>query len=427
MNKPIDIGDIAQGLAKKEFLLHYQPIVSLLTGHVCGVEALVRWQKPDGCLIPPAAFIPLAEESGYVSEITNAIVPMLFSDLQEMDQFAPGLMVSFNASSKDFTGRRLADTLSKQLDKTGIEPGRVWVEVTESAFVPFESTTREALYEIRDLGIKIALDDFSASHFTLEHLSQLPFSMLKIALPLVQRIAGSAEDLAVLSHLVDVGHQLNYSVVAGGVETEELHELVLSTGCTSAQGYYYGYPLPLPGFANLMAKHPIWENYPFGSIRLAQVDIVDFTRGVLREVMIEHTSGDQQVRQRAHARLTELRCLETHFTNWYTHVESKCRACMPDKFTAIGREFEELHRSSVDLIHSVEGDGQTWKSLEAKIDSFTQQSAHLSQMLLEVAAKCMLKMHCPVLAKSPAPIGPGTDSIRLKADQPANSAEGHQT
>lgn len=402
MNKPIDIGDIAQGLAKKEFLLHYQPIVSLLTGHVCGVEALVRWHKPDGCLIPPAAFIPLAEETGYVSEITNAIVPMLFADLQKMDQFAPGLMVSFNASSKDFTGRRLADTLSKQLHKTGIEPGRVWVEVTETALLPFSSATRDALYEIRDLGIKIALDDFSAGRFTLDHLGQLPFSMLKIALPLVQRIATSADDLGVLSHLVDVGHQLNYSVVAEGVETEELHELVLSTGCTSAQGYYYGYPMPLSAFADLMAKHPIWENYPFGSIRLAQVDIADFTRGVLREVMIEHSSGDEQVRQRAHVRLSELRCLETHFANWYAHVESKCRACMPDKFTAIGREFEELHRSSVDLIHSVEGGGQTWKALEAKIDSFTQQSAHLTQMLLEVAAKCMLKMHCPVLADNPA-------------------------
>ena len=393
MNKEISILDIAKGLSNKEYIFYYQPIVSLVTGKISGAEALIRWQKKDGDLIQPSAFIPLAENAGFISEITQEILPMVFEDLLRIDKDDKSISVSFNTSARDFADTRIVDSISQQLSKYAIEPSRLHLEITETAFLPLDASTRQALYDIHDIGLKIVLNDFSAGHSTFSYLSELPFSALKIAMPLVQRMATSKLDFRLLRHLVSLGHQLKYDVIAEGVENTELHRLILSTGCASAQGYYYSRPLPLEDFITLLKKQPSWVDYPFGLVYLAQLDIIDFKRDVLREALIIYSNQDEQIRQRARERLPELRYLETEFAKWYFKVK-EYEFNMPENFAAIGEEYKQFHKTAVELLQLAE-QNISWNTLDQKIKKLNEHSANLTKILITTSSHTLIKSYYP--------------------------------
>jgi len=391
MNKEISILEIAKGLSNKEFIFYYQPIVSLVTGQISGAEALIRWQKKDGSLVPPSKFIPLAEDAGFISEIIQEMLPMVFEDLLRINENNKTVSVSFNTSAKDFADTRVVDSISQQLSKCKIEPSRLHVEITETAFLPLDPSTTRALFDIRDLGLEIVLNDFSAGHSTFSYLSQLPFSALKIAMPLVQRIGSSKLDFRLLRHLVSLGHQLEYDVIAEGVENTELHRLILSTGCSSAQGYYYSHPLPLDGFIALLEKQPSWVDFPFGLVYLAQFDIVDFSRDTIREALIIYSNQDEQIRQRAKARLPELKYSETELAKWYSEIE-KYEFDLPENFSAIGLEYNQFHKTSFELIQLAE-QNISWNTLEQKIKKLNGHAANLSRILVEIASHTLIKSY----------------------------------
>lgn len=389
MKKEISILDIAKGLSNKEFIFYYQPIVSLVTGKIIEAEALIRWQKKDGSLIQPSAFIPLAENAGFISEITQEILPMVFEDLLRIDKDDKSISISFNTSAHDFADTRLVDCISQQLSKYAIEPNRLLLEITETAFLPLGASTLQVLHDIHDIGLKIILNDFSAGHSTFDYLSQLPFSGLKIAMPLVRRTASSKLDFRLLRHLVSLGHQLDYDVVAEGVEDAELHRLILSTGCSSAQGYYYSRPLPLESFITLLKKQPSWVDYPFGLVYLAQIDIIDFKRDVLRESLIIYSSQDEQIRERARARLPKLEYSETNFAKWYFGIKDY-EFDEPEKFDMIGQAYNEFHKTSVELLQLAE-QNISWNVLEQKIIKLGEYSAKLTTILTEIASASLVK------------------------------------
>ncbi len=395
MDENPSILEIAKGLANKEFLFYYQPVISLVTGQICGAEALIRWQKPDGRLIPPSAFIPLAESAGFISEITMEMLPVVVRDLVRVDACDPLLSLSFNTSAKDFADTRVVDTISSLLTHHNVTPGRLNLEITETAFLPLNASTQQALFDIRDLGVKIVLNDFSAGHSTFQYLSLLPFSSLKIAMPLVQRIAKSKFDFRLLRHLVGLGHQLNYDVIAEGVEDAELHHLILSTGCSSAQGYYYAHPLPLDDFVALVEKRRSWVGYPFGLVYLAQMDMIDYARDILRESLILHSDPDEQARQRARARLPELGHLDTQFGKWY-FGDKNYVFDRPENFEAFGREYEKFQHASVELIQLAEYLNSPAGALAEKIAQFSEHSKTLTTMLAEIATSSLVKPYLPL-------------------------------
>jgi EAL domain-containing protein (putative c-di-GMP-specific phosphodiesterase class I) len=395
MNDKPSILEIAKGLANKEFIFHYQPIISLVTGQICGAEALIRWQKPDGRLIPPAAFIPLAETAGFISEITLEMLPVVVRDLMRVDVCDPLISFSFNTSAKDFGDTRVVDTISSQLAQHAVALGRLNLEITETAFLPLNATTQQALFDIRDLGVKIVLNDFSAGHSTFQYLSLLPFSSLKIAMPLVQRVAKSKFDFRLLRHLVGLGHQLHYDVIAEGVEDAELHHLILSTGCSSAQGYYYAHPLPLEEFMALVEQHRTWVGYPFGLVYLAQMDMIDYARDILREALILHSNPDEPSRQRARARLPELGQLDTAFGKWY-YGDKNYVFDQPENFETFGREYEKFQTASVELIELAEQRNPPSGALEQKIAQFGEHSKKLTTILAEIATSSLVKPYLPL-------------------------------
>jgi hypothetical protein len=202
-------------------------------------------------------------------------------------------------------------------------------------------------------------------------------------MPLVHKMATSRLDFRLFRHLISLGHQLDYEVIAEGVENDELHKLILSTGCTSAQGYYYSHPLPLESFISLLKEQPSWVDHPFGLFYLSKLDIIDFRRDVLRETLIIYSDQDEQNNQRARARLPELRYSETQFAKLYSEIK-KYNSDMPEYFDVIEQEYNQFHKTSVELLQLAE-QTKSWEFLEQKITEFNKHSANLMKVLIEAA------------------------------------------
>lgn len=224
-----------------EFFLVYQPIFSLLTRRIRGVEALIRWQQPDGSCLLPSAFIPQAEKSGI-------IVPMgewvLRTACRETAGFirtlgAP-LSLAVNLSPRQLREDSLLENISQILNETGFDPNLLELEITEGLLLDHSSGTENAIRQLRETGIKIALDDFGSGYSGLEYLRRFPIDRLKIDRSFVSDIE---KHLPLTAAVIQLGHNLNVQVTAEGVETPEQWQFLLEHGCDDAQGYHLAMPM----------------------------------------------------------------------------------------------------------------------------------------------------------------------------------------
>jgi EAL domain-containing protein (putative c-di-GMP-specific phosphodiesterase class I) len=346
----ITLGSLCKALTKGEFFYFYQPIVSLENGLICGAEALVRWKKDDGSIIMPASFIPLAESTGFITEMNQELLPNLLDDLSRLNAVAPGMFVHFNLSSADLETRDLAGFLSRNNLQKNIQPGTFRVEIVESVFMPPVPRVEETIAELASKGIPVVLNDFSAGYTTLSLLSRLPLKAIKLALNIVQRATASKKDFRVLRHLVSMGHQLGLEVISEGIETEEMYDLTLSTGSTSAQGYFFGHPLALKAYLALLEKGPHWSNYPFGIEYLAQMDLIDFRRDVIRAALTIMKYKQDEIRQRALVRLPELDHRSCVLGEWFSGVGREWES--QPGFEELSKEHRRMHEIAERLIQA---------------------------------------------------------------------------
>jgi EAL domain-containing protein (putative c-di-GMP-specific phosphodiesterase class I) len=389
MLKEITALKIAKALLDKEFVFYYQPIVSLITGKICGAEALVRWKTKDGELISPSNFIPLAEEGELITELTLEAISTVFRDLPQIDKVDNSIWVSFNTSAKDFTDNRVANCISQELTNFNFSPARIHLEITETAFLPLNPQTKQSIFNIHDMGLKIALNDFTAGYSTFDYLSRLPFSTLKIALPLTQRTATSRMDWKLFRHLVSLGHQLHYDVIAEGVENDELHTLILSTGCTSVQGYYYSRPIPLNDFIALVKKSQTWVDFPYGLMYLAQVDHIDFRRDVIREALTIYGNSDEKLRQQAKSRLPNHGDSEEQFYKWFLKTKKDNHEILLD-YVEHEKNFHRFHASCNELLQLAEQQ-VAYDVFENKLREIIETSTTLTHSLIRMSSEWLIK------------------------------------
>ena len=313
--------DICKALVNQELVYYYQPIVSLITGKICAAEALIRWKREDDSILLPGEFIPLAEEKGLINDITREMLPVLMKDIRTLTpQLNSDFYMAVNLSEKDITDESLATVFERELSRNGISSSRVCAEITEQIFMPLNEKSTANLFNLSDQGIKIALDDFSAGHSTLENLTNLPISILKLAMKITRLAPSTRNDFRLLRHLVSLAHQLNLDTIAEGVETKEEFHLLTSTGCTATQGFYFSHPLPLEEFQDLLSKQPSWSEYPFGLEYLAQIDHIDFRRDIIREALTIHTNPDPNARKRALKRLPDLDPDSCLMGKWFNNI-----------------------------------------------------------------------------------------------------------
>jgi EAL domain-containing protein (putative c-di-GMP-specific phosphodiesterase class I) len=232
--------------------LAYQPLVDLKTRRVVGCEALARWSHPTLGSIPPSLFIPIAEETGLITDITRWV---LKAAATECRNWPNDISVSVNISARDFRHADVEAMVLSALEASGLEAHRLEVEVTETALIEEKEIATKILSALGKRGVGIALDDFGTGYSSLSYLQALPFTKLKIDRSFVMDIAANARSLKLLSNVAQLGKDINLIVTAEGVETEEQLALIQEhTRVDQIQGYLFGIPLPRREVAELIAR-----------------------------------------------------------------------------------------------------------------------------------------------------------------------------
>ena len=237
--------DLRRALDRQEFVLHYQPKMVSPNGPMIGVEALLRWRKPDEGLVPPDTFLPVAERTGLIVPIGNWVIDEACRQMREwLDEGHGGWTVAVNLSTMQLTHSGLVDVLRSALERHGLEGRHLVLEVTESTAMRDAETSLAILNQVAELGVGISIDDFGTGYSSLLYLKQLPADELKIDRGFVTELTQGNDDEAIVAAIVALGKTLGLNIVAEGVETPEQQELLTRLGCNALQGYLLGSPVP---------------------------------------------------------------------------------------------------------------------------------------------------------------------------------------
>lgn len=239
------MSDLREALHLNQPELHYQPKVSLATGRVEGVEALIRWHHPERGWVPPAEFIPLAEKTGVIKHLTRWVVDQALNDLKSLHNIDPALTVSVNVSARDLVSTELKGLFETRMKRYQLHPDKIIVELTETAAMDDPDKGLEALEALAQIGLKISIDDFGAGYSSLSYLKKLPASEIKLDRALLQDIQTSESARMIVETAISMGHGLGFQVVAEGVETENAATLLRSMGADLLQGYWVCRPRTL--------------------------------------------------------------------------------------------------------------------------------------------------------------------------------------
>ena len=226
--------------------LVYQPIVSLESGRIAGLEALVRWQHPDRGIVAPGEFIEIAEENGSILPIGRWVLREACERAvawQQAGVTPPGLFMCVNVSAREIQQPGFVGAVEEALAWAGLQPTRLILEITETALIKATSATVATLEALRKLGVRVVIDDFGTGYFSLSHLRQFPVDALKVASEFVQVAVDDSRSAALAGAIVALGESLDIATVAEGIETQEQAERMRTLGCTYGQGYYFAKPI----------------------------------------------------------------------------------------------------------------------------------------------------------------------------------------
>jgi diguanylate cyclase len=281
----MDIESALHGvLVRRELLLFHQPIIDIMTGRVCGVEALMRWQRPDGTMVPPNEFIPIAEESGIIESLGSWALLEALEQLRSWidERIVPAdTTMSVNVSPHQLADPRFPGTVHEALRRSGLPAHLLWLEVTESVMVENPILASAVLHQIREMGVRIALDDFGTGYSSLSLLQQFPIQRIKIDRAFISSIDVSENDRSLVRTIIGLGELMSLDIVAEGVETMAQLKVLRSLGCAKAQGYLISRPAPPEAMRSTVASLASLSRQP------------DFAR-LMGDTLIEHlpVSGD---------------------------------------------------------------------------------------------------------------------------------------
>ncbi|MFA6231964.1 MAG: EAL domain-containing protein [Rhodanobacter sp.] len=244
---------LRRGLQDNELFLLYQPKYDFPSGKLIGAEALVRWRQPDGSVVAPDQFIPLAEETGLITQIDAWVMLQACGQIREwQDDGRDVVPISVNLSLARLDADRLPQNIRATLDSTGIPPALVQVEFTESQMFAQQDQARVLLARLKELGVGLAVDDFGTGYSSLNYLAQYEFDVLKIDRTFVTELPSNRKHQVIVQAIIGMAHALGYQLIAEGVETLEEAHALLEYGCHQMQGYYFSHPLQAEACAALM-------------------------------------------------------------------------------------------------------------------------------------------------------------------------------
>ena len=239
------VAELRHAIASDQLLLHYQPKVDITNQRADAVEALVRWQHPVHGLLYPDRFIPLAEQTDLIDELTSWVLTRALKDLSVLGPNGDQLTVAVNVSARNLGRMDFAGHVVEALAREHVEPHRLIIEVTETALMTDPVRAASVLGAISSAGVRISIDDFGSGQTSLGYLSTLPISELKIDRSFIADMHEDGGHAAIVRSIVELGHNLGFSVVGEGVETEDVLEHLVATGCDLVQGYLFARPMPI--------------------------------------------------------------------------------------------------------------------------------------------------------------------------------------
>jgi EAL domain-containing protein (putative c-di-GMP-specific phosphodiesterase class I) len=242
--------ELVQALEGEQLVVMYQPVVEVGTGRMSGAEALVRWRHPTRGLVPPIEFIPLAEASGIIVELGAWV---LRAACREAVTWPEDLHVAVNLSMRQLADAAVVDTVADALAASELAPGRLVLEVTESALMDNPDKAINHLRQLKALGVRLAIDDFGTGYSSLLYLKRMPVDILKVDRSFVSGLGHDAGDTAIVASVVALAHAFGIDAVGEGVETVEQHHHLAVLGCDVAQGYLWSRPVPAEQFHELIA------------------------------------------------------------------------------------------------------------------------------------------------------------------------------
>lgn len=250
------LGELRIAVKKEEFVVFYQPIVDLKTHACIGAEALIRWKRPDGTIVSPDFFIPIAEESGLILLITDQIIRQVTQNLKSLLNDNKKIHISINLCAEDIQTGRFLDTLQTAVAQTGIRPQQIWLEATERGFVDV-AAARTTLTRARALGFGVAIDDFGTGYSSLSNLQGFPLDALKIDKAFIDTIETGAATSTVTPHIIDMAKTLGLQIIAEGVETQAQVSYLLKQNVEFGQGWFFSKALSASDFIEYCKKHSV--------------------------------------------------------------------------------------------------------------------------------------------------------------------------
>jgi len=239
------LSDLRQAIARDELLLHYQPQIRMLDGGCCGsLEALVRWNHPTRGMVPPSDFIPLAEESGFINELTLWVIREALSQAAMLRTLGREPRMAINLSARNLHYPGLVDAVAHQLATWNLEPSTLTLEITETAVMSDAKRSLQTLNELSALGVRLSVDDFGTGYSSLAYLRRLPVNELKVDRSFVMDMLANPSSDAIVSSTIQLGHSLGLAVVAEGVEDAATLAALKARRCDFAQGYHIARPMP---------------------------------------------------------------------------------------------------------------------------------------------------------------------------------------
>lgn len=252
--------ELQLAIQNNDLTLNYQPLVDLKSGNIIGAEALLRWTHKDLGFISPGIFIPIAERSGLILDVTKWVVKESARSMHAMQEKVNGiddLYISINFSSYDFAQDDFVDHLMKTADEQNIKPNQLTLEITERILIQQPDKAKHVLEQCHDKGMKIALDDFGTGYSSLSYLHYFPIDILKIDQSFVQELEEDPRSYELVKSIIALGKNLDLSVIAEGVETEVQAKKLVEAGCDQGQGYFFAKPMPEKEFTDLI---PNWTS-----------------------------------------------------------------------------------------------------------------------------------------------------------------------
>jgi diguanylate cyclase (GGDEF)-like protein/PAS domain S-box-containing protein len=248
---------LRRAVEQEDWVLHWQPVVELATGRVSGLEALIRWRKSNGGIVPPGEFIPIAEELGLIEAIGDWVIDEVARQRKAWEAEGIDVRVGFNLSPRQLWSGRLTEKMMEKLSSAGVDPHNVVVEITESTAMADPDRTQRVLTELHAWGLTLAIDDFGTGYSSLARLKHLPVDILKIDRSFIHEVHRDEDSGRMVEAMVQLAHGLGMTPLAEGIETAEELAFLREAGCTLGQGFYFARPVPASEIPALIVRESL--------------------------------------------------------------------------------------------------------------------------------------------------------------------------